>query len=72
MWPSNSFRSITKFSKNRKNAKKVSREAQALRNYPGEAVNIDDKFLQSMQARVRGNQQVNPLKDLTNEHLDNN
>ena len=42
--------------------KKVSREAQALRNYREEAVNIDDKFLQSMQARVRGNQQFNPLK----------
>ena len=52
--------------------KKVSREAQALRNYREEAVNIDDKFLQSMQARVRGNQQVNPLKDLIKEHLDHN
>ena len=52
--------------------KKVSREAQALRNYREEAVNIDDKFLQSMQARVRGNQQFYPLKDFIKEHLDNN
>ena len=52
--------------------KKVSREAQAVRNYREEAVNIDDKFLQSMQARVRGNQQFNPLKDFIKEHLDNN
>ena len=52
--------------------RKISREAQALRNYREEAVNIDDKFLQSMQARVRGNQQFNPLKDFIKEHLDNN
>ena len=52
--------------------KKVSREAQAVRNYREEAVNIEDKFLQSMQARVRGNQQFYPLKDFIKEHLDNN
>ena len=41
----------------------LSREAPALRNYREEAVNIDDNFLQSIQARVRGNQQFSPLKD---------
>ena len=47
-------------------------EAQALRNYREEADNIDDNFLQSVQARLRTNQQFNPLKDFIKEHLDNN
>ena len=35
---------LTKFSKNRMNDKSISREAQALRNYREEAVNIDDNI----------------------------
>ena len=50
----------------------LTREGQALRGFREEADNIDDNFLQSFQARLRTNQQFNPLKDFIQEQLDNN
>ena len=66
--PSEVLQNLARTGRTRKNIKR----STSLRNYREEAVNIDDKFLQSMQARVRGNQQFNPLKDFIKEHLDNN
>ena len=50
----------------------LTREGQALRGFREEADNIDDNFLQSIKARLRTNQQFNPLKDFIKEQLDNN
>ena len=48
------------------------RTAQALRNYRDEANNINDNFLQSFQARLRSNQQFNPIKDFIQEQSESN
>ena len=50
----------------------LTREGQALRGLREEADNIDDNFLQTIQARLRNNQQFNPLKDFIKEQLNNN
>ena len=50
----------------------LTREGQALRGFREEADNIDENFLQSLQARLRGNQQFSPLKDFIQEQIKNN
>ena len=48
------------------------RTAQALRNYRDQANNVNDNFLQSFQARLRSNQQFNPIKDFIQEQSESN
>ena len=55
---------LQKLARTGRTTNQLSREAQALIICREEAVNIDGNFLQSVQARVRGNQQFHPLKDV--------
>ena len=50
----------------------LTREGQALRGFREEADNIDENFLQSLQAKLRGNQHFSPLKDFIQEQIKSN